>query len=247
VAARCVAGALPVNRLSPERDSFEPDREGQAREARRAARPYSIIVGLAFLGVVIFAGVNTLNNSGQAVRGLEDGQPLPRFAAPSALSGIDRDANVSQDDTDSSGDPRTAACEVPGSRRNVIRVPCDYVDRPLVLVAWFTRGCSACSSQLDTVESVRRVFPGVHFIGLDIRDSLDNARKEVTEHGWRFPMAVDRDGAVSGLYGVGVGPTTFFAYPGGIAMDTVFGELDRGELIAHVRELVRSSRQRERG
>ena len=43
-------------------------------------------------------------------------------------------------------------------------------------------------------------------------------------------MAVDRDGAVSGLYGVGVGPTTFFAYPGGIAMGTAFGELDEQEL-----------------
>ena len=66
------------------------------------------------------------------------------------------------------------------------------------------------------------------------------------EHGWGFPMAVDRDGAVSTLYSVGVGPTTFFAYPGGVLMDTALGELDEQELIGRVRELVRVSSKRAR-
>ena len=226
---------------------MSPDNEHERtspEEIRKAARPYSIVVGLLLLVAVIVAGVNTIPNSGDAVRGLDNGDPLPRFAAPSALSGINRDANVNQDDTDRSGKRRTAACDVPGPPTKVIRVPCDYVDRPLVMVAWFTRGCGSCRSQLDTVERVRRLFPGVAFIGLDIADSLDNARKEVIEHGWRFPMAVDRDGAVSGLYGIGVGPTTFFAYPGGTAMDTAFGELDRQELTTRVRRLIRSSQKR---
>jgi hypothetical protein len=201
-------------------------------------------VGALLLLVVIVATVNLPSNRGRGVLGLANGDPLPRFAAPSALSGIDRDANVSQDDTDPSGHHRTAACDVPGPRTKVIRVPCDYVDRPIVLVAWFTRGCGTCRSQLDTVESVRRLFPAVAFIGLDIRDSLGNARREVLAHGWRFPMAVDRDGAVAGLYGIGVGPTTVFAYPGGNAMETKLGELDRQELTAQVRRLIRSSQKR---
>jgi thiol-disulfide isomerase/thioredoxin len=227
-----------VNPDDDERQTSSPE------EIRRAARPYSIVVGLLFLAAVIVAGVNTVSNRGEAVRGLDNGKPLPRFAAPSASSGIDRDANVNQDDTDASGKARTPACDVPGPPSKVIRVPCDYVDRPIVLVAWFTRGCGSCRKQLDTVESVRRLFPRVAFIGLDIADSLDNARREVTKHGWKFPMAVDRDGAVSGLYGIGVGPTTVFAYPGGTAMDTAFGELDRQELTQRVRRLLRSSRKR---
>jgi thiol-disulfide isomerase/thioredoxin len=226
--------------VDPENDYERPSPD----EIRKAGRPYSIVVGVLLLVAVIVAGVNTIPNSGQAVRGLDNGDPLPRFAAPSALSGIDRDANVNQDNTDASGHARTAACDVPGPRTKVIRVPCDYSDRPIVMVGWFTRGCGTCRSQLDTVESVRKLFPGVAFIGLDIADSLKNARKEVVEHGWRFPMAVDRDGAVSGLYGIGVGPTTFFAYPGGTAMDTAFGELDRQELTTRVRRLIRASQKR---
>ena len=197
---------------------------------------------MLFLLAVLVAGVNSLSNSGRAVRGLEDWTPLPRFAAPSATGSLDGDANVNRDDRSASGKRRTPACEVPGSRRNVIRI-CDFFDRPLVMVAWFTRGCGTCRSQLGTVESVRKRFPAVQFVGLDIADSLKNARKEVIDHGWRFPMAVDRDGAVSGLYGVGVGPTSFFAYPGGIAMETVFGELDRQELELRLRRLLRSSRR----
>lgn len=82
------------------------------------------------------------------------------------------------------------------------------------------------------------------FLGLDIRDSLENARKEVVRNGWGFPMAVDRDGFVGNLYGIGVGPTTVFAYPGGIAMSTAFGELDQQALTKRVRRLLSSSRER---
>ncbi len=224
-------------------DGHDQDGEEGPEERRRAARPYSVVIGVLFLVVLLVAGINSLSNEGAAVEGLPEGKPLPRFAAPEATGSLDGDANVNQDDTDASGDRQTPACEVSGPRRDVVRI-CDYFDRPLVLVAWFTRGCSSCRRQLDTVEAVRRQFPGVHFIGLDIADSLDNARSVVLENGWRFPMALDRDGAVSGLYGVGVGPTTFLAYPGGIIMGTVFGELDRDELTRRVERLVRSSSRR---
>ena len=51
-------------------------------------------------------------------------------------------------------------------------------------------------------------------------------------------MALDRDGAVSGLYGVVVGPTLFFAYPGGVLMSKTLGELDEAELTRKVGALV---------
>ena len=169
-----------------------------------------------------------------AVSGMEfyTGDRLPKFAAPSATGAIDKDANV---------DP-SKACGVKGG--GAIRI-CDYFDRPLVIVAWFTKGCDSCRRQLDTVEQVRRRFPKVAFVGLDIKDSLANAGSEVRKHGWRFPMALDRDGAVSGLYGVVVGPTTFFAYPKGILMGKSYGELDQAELTRKVEALIRGSRQRQ--
>ncbi len=204
------------------------DQGSQDVDVRRAARPYAILVGVIFLVVIVFVSVNTISNK---PLGLKAGDTLPKFAAPSATGHTDKDANV---------DPKKA-CSVPGGQ--AVRI-CDYFGRPLVLIAWFTRGCDSCRRQLDTVEGVRRQFPGVAFVGLDIKDSLANAGKEVRQHGWGFPMALDRDGAVSGLYGIVVGPTLIFTYPGGIVMAKTYGELDRPALARQVEALVKASRQR---
>jgi hypothetical protein len=229
-------------------DYFEPpsgeETQASSDDAKKAARPYSVVVGVLFLIFAIVAGLNSLSNRQGGTGGLDDGRPLPRFAAPTATGNIDGDANINQDDTSASGKRRTPACSVPGRRQDVIRI-CDFFDRPLVIVAWFPRGCTTCRAQLDTVERVRKRFPEVGFLGLDIAGSQADARRRVLENGWRFPMAVDRDGAVSGLYGVGVGPMTFFAYPGGIAMGTAFGELGERAFAARVRGLVDASRRRE--
>jgi hypothetical protein len=224
---------------------FDEDREREAEEARRAARPYSIAVGIVFLGVLLFAGINAVRNSGEAVLGPERGQQIPLFAAPISTGSEDGDANIDQGEV-VGGKRRGSACEIPGSRRDVLRI-CDYFDRPLVMVAWFTRGCGSCRPQLDSVERVRQRVRGVHFIGLDVRDSKENARKEVLEHGWSFPMAFDRDGAVSQLYGIGGGPTIIFAYPDGITRDVHLGELDDRELERRARALRSESNRRRNG
>jgi peroxiredoxin len=202
----------------------------QPADVRRAARPYVVAVGVLFLAVIVYVSINTISNK---PIGLKAGDRLPRFAAPSATGRLDKDANI---------DP-ASACRI--SRDDAIRI-CDYFDRPLVMVAWFTKGCDTCPRQLDTVEAVRHRFPDVGFVGLDIKDSLENAGKEVREHGWGFPMALDRDGAVSGLYGVRGGPTIFFAYPRGIMMVKVLGELDRQQLASRVEALVKVSGRLER-
>ena len=72
----------------------DEDREREAEEARRAARPYSIAVGVVFLGVILFAGINAVRNSGEAVLGPETGRRIPLFAAPTATGRLDGDANI---------------------------------------------------------------------------------------------------------------------------------------------------------
>jgi hypothetical protein len=224
---------------------FDEDREREAQEARQAARPYSIAVGVVFLAVLLFAGINAVRNSGEAVLGPEKGRQIPLFAAPASTGAEDADANIDQGEV-VNGRRRGSACEIEGSRRDVVRI-CDYFDRPLVIVGWFTKGCESCRRQLDTVERVRRRVRGVHFVGLDIRDSKQNAREEVLEHGWRFPMAFDRDGAVSQLYGIGGGPTIIFAYPDGIASDVYLGELDERSLERRARALRAGAKRRQDG
>jgi peroxiredoxin len=203
--------------------------EGQGEGGvRRIARPYSAVVGVLFLAAIVFAGINAVSNKAPS---LQPGDHLPKFAAPSATGVANKDANINPD----------RACTI--TVKDAIRV-CDYFDAPLVMIAWFKRGCDACRPQLDTVERVRTRFPRVHFLGLDIKDSLENAAKEVRKHDWGFPMALDRNGDVSRLYAIVGGPTLFFAYPGGVLQLIVRGELDERALVAHVETLVRASRAR---
>jgi peroxiredoxin len=213
------------------------DSAPQADQVRRASRPYAIAVGVLFLAVVIYVSLNTISNK---PIGLRVGDPLPRFAAPSATGTTNKDANVNPKD----------ACRIQG--KDVIRI-CDYFDRPLVLTVWFSRCGGHCEPQLDRVERIRKRFPGVAFVGLDVRDSLGKARRTVLDHGWGFPMALDRDGAVSALYGVVVGPTTFFGYPrkqpsaAAVLREVVRHEIDERTLARHVEALVKASKARERG
>jgi thiol-disulfide isomerase/thioredoxin len=225
--------------VTDPRDPFASEREEAERPS--PTRPYSIAVGILFLVVIGFAAVNLLNRDNPGARGLQPGTNLPKFAAPSATGSLEGDANVFQN-RKAAGKDHVPACQVPD--RDAIRI-CDYFRKPLVLVAWFSK-CGNCDDQLDIVDRVRRMFPQVAFVGLDIRDSQDKAREITQKHRWGFPMAVDRDGAVSTLYNVGVGPTTFFAYPGGVLANTALGKLDEEELIRRVRELVRVSERRAR-
>jgi hypothetical protein len=219
--------------VDEDRDPLFEDRqrERDAEEARRATRPYSIVVGVLFLAFLVYVAINTITNDTPGPTGLQAGSDLPKFAAPSATGSLEGDANVDDDQ----------ACRI--RLRDAIRI-CDYFDRPLVIVAWFSKCGGHCVPVLDAVERIRRRFPQVAFVGVDIRDSLKEARASVAEHGWGFPMAVDRDGAVGLLYSVGVGPTTFFAYRGGVLAGKSLGELTEEELTERVRRLVRTSRKR---
>lgn len=204
----------------------------------RPSGRYTWVVGVAFLIVVVVAGANALRSSGPGARGPEPGSKLPAFAAPLAVSDLDGDANVKQEAGDSDSAGRRPACEVRGP--GVMNV-CDLWRRPLVLAFMFTRQAN-CEPQLDRMERVRREFRGVNFAGVIVREPHDKARRIVREHRWGFPVALDRDGAVSNLYGIGGCPTTTFALPGGRVVRTRLGPVSEAQLRAEVRGLLRRSR-----
>lgn len=199
-----------------------------------------MLVGLAFLALVAVAILNGIRNPTPGARGLPPNAPLPSFAAPAVPGGPAGDANLAEDDRGPNGRRRRPACEVRGP--HIVTI-CDYFGRPLVLAFAFAR-CSDCNRQLDAMQRMRRDFPGVGFVAVDVRDSRSVAARLVRAQGWRFPVALDRDGAVSTAYSVVVGPTTVFAYPGGIARSTAIGELSAAALRGRVEALVHSSKAR---
>lgn len=215
---------------------------------------YSVLVGLIFLAVIVFATIQTLGGGGgsEGTLGLDRQAPrwpLPEFAVPAAAGGLEGDANVAQDDCESSAVPcpgdarRTPACRIrtPGA----IRV-CDFFERPLVISFWFTKG-GDCADQQDVVETVYERYRGrVNFLSLDVRDDRDAVRELIRQHGWKLPIGYDRDGAVASLYKIGGCPTFAYSYPGGTLESASSGELDAAGLSARVEQLIEATEAAER-
>jgi len=206
---------------------------------------YSILVGLIFLAVIVVATVNTIEGGGPGrTLGLDElppRWPLPEFAVPAAAGELEGDANVAQDDCETSsipcpeGSERTPACRIDDAE--AIRV-CDLFDRPLVISFWFSKG-EGCVAQQDLVERVFRRYRGrVGFLSLDIRDDRGTVRDLIAQRGWTMPVGYDRDGAVGSLYGIGGCPTFAYVYPGGTMQSASVGELSAAGLADRVDRLL---------
>ena len=207
---------------------------------------YSVIVGLIFLAIIVVATISTLRGGGGGetlgLDKLPPRWPLPEFAVPAAAGELEGDANVAQDDCETSAIPcpqdaqRTPACRV--DLPEAIRV-CDFFGRPLVISFWFSKGGSNCVTQQDLVERVFRRYRGrVGFLSLDIRDDRDAVREMVDLRGWTMPVGYDRDGAVGSLYGVGLCPTFAYVYPGGTLQSASVGELTVAQIGERVDRLL---------
>lgn len=210
---------------------------------------YSIVVGLIFLAVIVVATLNTLGGDGGGdtlgLDRLPERWPLPEFAVPAGAGKLEGDANVAQDNCETSAIPcpedarRTPACRV--DLREAIRV-CDLFDRPLVISFWFTKGGDECIEQQDLVERVYRRYRGrVGFLSLNIRDDRDALRDLIRQRDWTMPVGFDRDGAVASLYGIGLCPTFAYVYPGGTLQSASIGELGEAQLGRRVDRLLEAT------
>src|SRR3990170_1214719 len=163
-----------------------PRQGGPGQERPRPAAIYSVLVGLVFIAIIAVASINALRTEDSGVIGASDegDLPLAQFAVPSARSELDGDANIAQDDCETSripcpeSDRRTPACE--GDVEGAIRV-CDLFDRPLVLSFWFTRG-GECEAEQDSFEQAHRSFKDrVNFLGVNVRDERSEVQRLIEE------------------------------------------------------------------
>jgi len=99
-----------------------------------------------------------------------------------------------------------------------------------------TRGTD-CEPQVDRVERIMGDFPGVKFVTVLSGDSKEQAKNLALARRWRQPVAVDEDGSLVNLYGVGVCPITVFARDGRVRSTNV-GNLTEAELRLKTRRLL---------
>jgi hypothetical protein len=216
-----------------ERDRTHPE-PVERPEVPRPGNKYAWAVGIVMLmglGILLFA--QTLPNAGEAVQGPNVGQRLPAFAAPAADGNLEGDAIVCQERPCPEGAGRVPACEY---RTEEAVTVCPRRERPLVLTFVVTEGTD-CEPQVDRVERVRGEFPGVDFATVVSGDSKEEAAALARARRWRQPIAVDEDGGVVNLYGIGICPVTIFARDGRVRR-TNLGNLTEAQLRRRVERLL---------
>ncbi len=207
------------------------ERKLERRQAPKPSSAYSWVVGIAFLLLIIVVGLNSLPNAGEGIKGPKPGSILPAFAAPLATGTVDADANVKANGKEPG---HTLACDVhiPSALNG-----CDLRRSPSVIVFAGTRGAN-CLPGFDRIEQVRASFPQVAFAGILIRMNRSDASQTVRQGGWHFPIAFDRDGELTNVYGIGVCPATVFARRGGRVVVTRLGTLTAAQLRAQIRRIL---------
>jgi hypothetical protein len=170
------------------------------------------VVGVAGVIAIAVVAINSLGNAGRGIEGPTAGKPIPRFAAPSAAGHLNGDPNVKQSKNDRGAPNNTPACDVrlAGALRS-----CDYTSKPLVLT-FIVPGAKDCEHFLDRIQKVKAHYPGVNFVAVVSGAGEDRVRTLVADHGWTFPVAIDRNLAVFNTYRVSLCATSVFAYRGGI-------------------------------
>jgi hypothetical protein len=214
----------PGERLA-ERDRTHPE-PARRPEMPRAGNKYAWLVGILMLmglGVLLF--VQTIPNSGKGLQGPEPGQPLPAFAAPAADGDLEGDANVCQKKPCDKNAGKVPACEL---RRSGVVTVCPRERGARVITFVVTRGTD-CEPQVDRLERIAQDFPDVHFTTVVSGDTKSESRNLAIARRWRQPVAVDEDGSLVNLYGVGVCPITVFAKNGRVRATKV-GNLTEAEL-----------------
>jgi hypothetical protein len=176
----------------------------------------AVVAGLAILAYITY---NTLSTPATSSHGLDRGARMPPFAAPLVTSDLVGDANVARHaDQGEAGARRACSVTDPRALNS-----CTLARRGPVVLGFFTDGSGRCVDALDAMQQVALRHPKVGFAAVAIRGDRTDARATARQHGWRFPVAEDRDGAVANLYGVAICPTVVLAYRGGIVMRTALG------------------------
>jgi peroxiredoxin len=196
-------------------------------------RPHRWAIGVFGLVLVVAISIYQFAHHGVGTTGVPRGQRLHYFAAPLAASTLNGDANLRPPCTLARHDPRALNL-------------CLLSGRAPVVLAFVVTGSSACTRQVDALQSLSLRFPAsaVSFAAVAVHAGHAQTAALVRSHDWTIPVAYDPDGSVGSLYGVVICPMIELAYRGGIVKDRLIGDrwVTAGAIGPFVRSLLQSGR-----
>ncbi|MBI5286136.1 MAG: TlpA family protein disulfide reductase [Deltaproteobacteria bacterium] len=106
--------------------------------------------------------------------------------------------------------------------------------RVVLLRFWSTR-CPSCKEEMPALEKSYEAFrdKGLEVLAINVEDTVEVASNFTREMGLTYPILMDREQKVAGLYSVYGIPTSFFIDKDGIVRERVFGDV-KEEAIAKI-------------
>jgi cytochrome c biogenesis protein CcmG, thiol:disulfide interchange protein DsbE len=103
----------------------------------------------------------------------------------------------------------------------------DMHGRVVVLNFWAS-WCQECRPELPVLERLHRTFGsrGLAVVGVNARETPTTARRYANDLGLSFPLVLDQEGKINGLYGVVGLPSTFLIGRDGRAVAFAVGPRD---------------------
>lgn len=200
--------------------------------AKAKTRLPGIFLVVALILLVAYVTYNTATGERGSSTGPAAGTAMVQFAAPLVDSTLQGDVNVTQR-TAASGTSR-AACDLSGSE---ILNSCQLVRRDPAVLVFINSSQGRCAETLDQVIRAAAKYRTLRVAAVVIAGERSEAQKLVADHGWKIPVAEDRDGALANLYGVAVCPQIVYLRAGGVVDGVSVGEVDDAELNSRLRAL----------
>lgn len=114
----------------------------------------------------------------------------------------------------------------------------DYRGKPLV-VNFFASWCAPCVAEMPDFEAVHQELDGqVAFLGINLRDQVDDAIQLVDDTGITYDVGRDPSGDLATALGVVNMPSTFFVSADGRVVDAHPGALSADDLRSRVQKLL---------
>lgn len=115
--------------------------------------------------------------------------------------------------------------------------------KPVFIYFWAS-WCVPCQTEAPVIEALWPEYRdrGYVFLGVNMWDQPEDARKFVSDYRLSFPVVADEARAVYVEYGVQGLPTAFFVAPGGVVRSQFSGPMDEGTLRGLLEEIAPGGR-----
>lgn len=110
-----------------------------------------------------------------------------------------------------------------------------WIGRPLVINFWYST-CEPCRREMPLLARTAKEYSStVTFLGVNMNDSTDVARRFADKYGVTYDLLFDANGDLTRNLGVATAPVTLFVDERGTIVDQVAGELNDADLLERLR------------